>query len=197
MASLCSAAPWTTPAGANGSLTYSNGQDLNAHFADPNVGDEKFAFPNPTAFVAVSPGSPTTVTDTVSFNVVASPGQTIDTVSARIEGDYSFLGDPAQIDYSAVLSINGGTYAVPLVFAPPSPQTGGEGEFVGTVLIDLIPDLSNASVALTATLTASSSGSATTTLQIKNAEIAFTTIPEPASLGLIGGVASMLLRRRR
>ncbi len=191
------AAPWTTPAGNSGSISYANGQDLNAHFGDPITGEQKFAFANPSGFVAVSPGAPTTVTDTVSFNVSAAPGETLDTVAARIEGDYTFLGDPAQIDYSAVLNIGGGVYNVPLVFLPPSPQTSGQGEFVGTVLIDLIPDLNATTVSMTATLTASSSGSATTTLQIKNAQIAFTTIPEPASLGLIGGVASLLLRRRR
>lgn len=191
------AAPWTTPAGNSGSIAYTAGQDVNGHFGNPVTADQKFAFTSPSSFLAVSPDAPTSVTDSVSFNVSAAPGETIDTVSARVEGDYSFLGDPAQIDYTATLIIDGGVYSVGLTFVPTSPLTTGEGEFVGTALVDLVPNLSAASVSLTATLTASSGGAATSTLQIKNAEIAFTTIPEPASLGLLGGVASMLLRRRR
>lgn len=191
------AAPWTPPAGTSGSITYANGQDLNGHFGEPATGEEKFVFANPIDFRAVSPGTPVTVTDTVTFSVAPPPLQVLDTVSVRIEGNYSFVADPAQIDYSAVLDIDGGEYVVPITFTPPSPQTSGEGAFIGTALVDFSPDLSSALVALTATLTASSGGAATTTLQINNVQIAFTTIPEPASLGLIGGVASLLLRRRR
>lgn len=191
------AALWTPSSGISGLISYSNGQDLNGHFSNPQTGEEQFVFADPTEFAATSPAGPTTITDTLSFDVSVPGGYQITQVHAQIAGDYSVLGSPASVIYTATLVLNGGMYSSPVLLTPASPVSSGDGEFSGTTSILLPPGVSSLSVAFTGTLQAIASTGATSLVQIKNAQISFNVIPEPASLGLISGVGALLLHRRR
>lgn len=195
--SAAQAALWIPSSGTSGLISYSNGQDSNGHFSNPLTGEEKFVFVNPITFLAVSPGSPTTVTDTLSFDATVPGGYQITQVSAQVSGDYSLAGPLATVSYTATLTLDGGAYSAPVVFAPVAPITSGDGEFSGTVSILLPSGISSVSVAMTGTLQATSATGSTSLVQIKNAQISFTVIPEPVSLSLISGAGVLFLRRRR
>ncbi len=198
LGSLASAAAWSPAAGTNGNLNYSNGQDINGLFGNPAVGEEKFVFVSPSAFGAVAPGSPSSSTDTASVTASTNPGETIQKVSVRVEGDYLITNSPASLTYSGTLNIDGDALVVPLTFVPPSPIGGdGQGQFIGTAEAVLPVNVTVVNAALTFTVSASASGIGTAEMQSLNAEIAFTTIPEPATLGALAAASGLLLRRRR
>lgn len=197
-AATVEAALWLPSTGTSGLVSYTNGQDVNDHFSNPVTGEEKFVFASPTQFVATSPAGPAVVTDTLSFDASVPGGYQITQVSAQISGDYSLSGSPASVIYTATLVLGGGTYTVPILFSPISPVTSGDGDFSGTASIVLPPGISAISVALTGTLQANATTGSTSLVQIKNAQVSFTVIPEPASLGLIGvAVAAVCCYRRR
>lgn len=195
--SVLHAAAWTPPSGSNGTINYTNGQDINGLFGNPGIGEQKFAFANPSSFAVVSPAGPLNITDTASVNVAASPGLFLNTVSVRVKGLYTIVGSPATLTFSGSLNIDGGAIVAPIVFVPSSPITSGSALFIGTALIDLPASTSSVQASLTFTMSAMSSGSATAQMQNLNADLTFTTIPEPTTLGLLAGAGSMLLRRRR
>jgi hypothetical protein len=199
LATFAHAAAWVPASGNNATINHSNGQDVSGHFGNPEIGEAKFVFANPSAFTAVSPGPPTLTTDTTSVNVTAVAGQTITSVSATVRGDYTFNDSPAELDYSAKLTVDygSGPVAVDLVFVPPSPLITGEGQFSGTATLTLPANVTSLSSSLFASIQADSSGSATTFIQIKSADLVFTTVPEPTSLTLIGGAGLFILGRRR
>jgi hypothetical protein len=199
-ASSTLAAAWSPAAGLTGAIAYANGQDLNGNFGNPIVVDQTFLFSSPSAFNAASPGVPASTTDTTSASLVALGGLTIQKVSARVEGDFSFNESPAQLTYSATLIVDDGfnpVIALPLTFVPASPISSGNGTFIGTGEIALPAGIIAADVSLTASVAATSTAPGTTEIQIKSASFDVTTIPEPAALGVLGLAGAALLRRMR
>ncbi len=200
-AAIAPAAPWAPDNGINGPISYANGQDTNGLFGTPEVADGIFEFATPQFFVAVAPGSPSSTSDIVSFNAATiAPTDSFQSVTVTVLGNYSIVGSPADVNYTATLTLayaQGGGTILPLVFTPTPPNTPGSDEFTGTATLLLPINTTGLYAELFANVSASATEPGTSNVHLLNAQISFTTIPEPASLGLIGGIASMLLRRRR
>ncbi len=203
------AGAWTNPAGNAASFSYSNGQDINGLFGDPSVFGDGLFFQ--TSFLAnASNGATQSLTDTVSFDVVANPGLSFSSLSVQAFGSYSVTGDATNsVDVDALLSMdeNGGLlrhFDDALTTNVSFPVQGeSSGLFDGSALVDIefvFPTPSNdINISLNNNILAISTagGSAEVNLNFQNLNIGFGIIPEPASLSLLSFGAIALVRRRR
>lgn len=213
VALICSghalAGPWTAPNGETAQFFYSNGQDINGLFGNPNVTGNLFVFQ--TSFLAnASEGSTQSFGDTVSFDVVAKPGLLFSTISVFAGGEYTVTGDPLEnsVDVTALLSLDendGDTrhFDDALVTDVGFPVTSGSGFFNGSASVDVsnvFPSPSNnLHIELNNDILAISGpgGTATISITFEALSIEFGIIPEPASLSILAVGAGLLVRRRR
>ncbi|MEM8874818.1 MAG: hypothetical protein AAGD32_11245 [Planctomycetota bacterium] len=198
--------PWDVPSGSTSSFSFSGGGSDNGLFGSPDVvSDDGFAF-SPDAFIAVDDVDDdisVSTTDRLEVTITANPGQTIDKITIGELGDFAILG-AGSVQVSGALFLLGDGLPLTglsdlLTTSQPMPiATAGSGLYDGMVMIDLPAGITEVTVIYNNTLQADSEGGSAL-IQKKTAglEIVIDVIPEPATLGLAGLVAPMLLRRRR
>jgi hypothetical protein len=210
------AVPWTVPNGSSpGNLfDYSGGGSDEGLFGNPVVTDAGFLFFPTNFFAESSNGAADTTRDRLFVTIdlpVNSPANTvIDKIIIEELGDYSILGTGSVkatglltatvLDNLAITPPVGSVYHNSLITDPVFPvstTTSIDGDWTGTMTVDLPPGVTSVQIVLNNVLQATSGAGSTSFIEKKNAGVEITlVIPEPATLSLIG-FGTLLLGRRR
>lgn len=192
---------WSVPNGAQPGFVYSAGQSNVGKFGDGTSNPTGFVLA-PTQFVAAAnqANSPVSTTDTAS--VVVNATNPIASISASFLGDYSILGTGSTTAIGTLTLTNLDTTLFvtnPLVVTgvPVSTTTDASGGFSGTANVALPPGWTNVRIELGAALQATAGVNGTSLIEIKDADITLSFVPEPASLAALGLAATLLGRRSR
>ena len=201
------AVPWSNPNGTvPGVFSWSNGGSDNGLFGDPTIVGSSFVF-SPNNFVATaSNGSASTVSDRLFFTLDIAPGFQFGGITISEFGDYSILGGGAVAATGAlfVTDLNSGSTQSSLLSTNPvfpvSTNTFANGLWSGVASVTMPNGVTRVTVVLNNVLQATSQAGGTSLIEKKGAGAGIQIdifVPEPATAGLFGGVAAMLLTRRR
>lgn len=90
-----------------------------------------------------------------------------------------------------------GPVNIPVDFTPTSPVTSGDGQISGIATFNVPAGIDSLAISLNAGISAQAGSGQTSFIAVLSTDIAVATVPEPASLSLLAGAASLLIRRRR
>lgn len=192
---------WSTPAGNQADFTYDSGQTTNGRFGNGTANATGFVLA-PTQFVAGANQLNTPVSTSDTASVVVHTAAPIATVSASFLGDYSILGEGSVTAVGTLTLTNLDTTlfsgnALTVTGVPISTTTDASGAFSGSVNVALPAGWTNVRIELGAALQATAGTNGTSLIEIKDADINLTLVPEPTSLAALSLVGAMLRRSRR
>lgn len=196
------AVTWSVPSGSTPTFDYTDGQSHWGRFGDGVPSAYGFTF-TPGQFVASANGtnSPVSTSDTTSV-VIHSPGPMF-SATASFFGDYSILGIGSADAIGALTATNLDTQEVvstPLaVSGVPVAIANAAGGFYGSSTVDMMDGWTNFKLELNATVVVTAGLNGVAIIQGKSGEIVVRGkfLPEPASLSLLAGVSTLLVRRTR
>jgi len=197
--------------GVGKDFIWQNASDLGGNFGQPigNASVNDIFFPGTNFNVSASSGGPTvsTVSDTLTMDLIANAGLRFDTITLIGRGQYdlsgtSGAGNSVEADGTLTLNtlvgdpfLNSSSYNF---FDDVTPKTAEPWQESTVITIPLGTGVTSLNMTVDQELTALAfDGGSTINLTFQITQVAVGIIPEPSSLALIGLGGIALLRRRR